>query len=302
MNDKLTKKLRKFGVQKLLCLASRRAAGVWSLLPSLAYQNLIHLKESGNIILIDFGRRNEMFEHFKVAPANFPKIVSLAKFEKGNKDELINYYQDIVLGYGDEHKVGSEYRLFVEKLEIEKRKLLLYPYQTMHVYSSGIDSSDAILENSLISIAEKYHPKLIYLTFEGQPERPIFDKKLSEDKIMKFCLNACDIILSLVRTDSITRFNEGIDIPAYLAFNPEWRSKIRLFLTRHSFDMELPKELSNFVIGASPFFDLIGQSIESGRIPWVDFKVGRYDEKDTELISKYFEGIEQASRYILEIN
>ena len=302
MTEKLTQELRKLGVQKLLCLISRRAAGVWSLLPSLAYQNLSHLKEGGNIVLIDFGRRNEMFEHFKVAPGNIPPTVSLASLDKNNQIELINYYKDIVLKLGDVQKLGSDYRAFVEKLELENKKLLLCPYQTMHVYSSSMDNNDILLESSLISIAEKYNPKLIYLTFEGQPERPIFDKKLFEDKIMEFCLDACDIILSLVRTDSVTRFNEGIDIPAYLAFNPKWRSKLRLFLTRHSVDIEIPKELSNFVMGTSPFFESLGQSIESGRIPWVDLKVGQYDKKHTKLISKYFEGIEQASKYVLELN
>ena len=301
MENELRRNLRKLGLKKLICLMSRRAAGVWSLLPSLAYHNLRDIQGNATIVLVDFGKRFEMFEHFNIDPSSFSddcSILSLIKHP--DKKRLLDYYTDFVLNESISKDIISEYLEFTRKIHGEDKHLLLCQFKSGHPQAGNHEIQDyKLLNTGLLKLAEIYKPDIVYLTFEGQPERPLFDEKLAEDRTMLLSLDTCDIILSLVRTDSLTKFEEGIAIPEYLAENPEWGKKIYLFLTRHNQEMRIPDDLSNFVIGSSPYFDQIGQSIESGRIPWVDFITNKYTGYDMTKMSSYMSGLDKASSMII---
>jgi len=301
MDNSLRENLRKHGLQKLVCLLSRRAAGVWSLLPSLAYHNLHDMQGGATIVLIDFGKRFEMFEHFNIDPASFSDDCSISYLaQHSDKKKLLDYYTDFILNKSISTDISSEYIAFTKKIGGEGKHLLLCPFKSSHSPNDNPDIPDyELLKIGLLRLAEIYKPDVVYLTFEGQPERPLFDEKLAEDRTMQLSLDISDIILSLVRTDSPTKFEEGIAIPAYLAENPEWGKKIFLFLTRHSHEIALPDDMSNFAIGTSPYFDQMGQSIETGRIPWIDFITNRYKEFDAAKMNSYLSGIGQASSTII---
>jgi len=301
MDNQLRSNLSKLGLQKLICLMSRRAAGVWSLLPSLAYHNLHDIQGEAKIVLIDFGKRYEMFEHFNIDPSSFSDDCSLAYLtQHPSEKKLLDYYNDFVLNKSISKDISNEYLAFTKKPSLEEKHLLLCPFNSSHSPNSNSDIPDfELLSSGLLRLAELYKPAIVYLTFEGQPERPLFDEKLAEDRAMLLSLDVSDIILSLVRTDSPTKFEEGIAIPSYLAENPEWEKKIYLFLTRHSQEISIPDDMSNFVVGKSPYFDQIGQSIETGRIPWIDFMTNRYTEYDADKMNSYMSGVSQASRAII---
>lgn len=301
MENELRSNLRKHGLKKLICLMSRRAAGVWSLLPSLAYHNLQDIQGNATIVLVDFGKRFEMFEHFNIDPSSFSDDCTISHLiNHPSEKRLLDYYTDFVLNKAISKDISSEYIAFTKKIYEEDKRLLLCQFKSGHSQTSNQEISNyELLSTGLLKLAELYKPDIVYITFEGQPERPLFDEKLAEDRTMLLSLDICDFIISLVRTDSPTKFEEGIAIPAYLAENPEWEKKIFLFLTRHSQETIIPDDLTNFVIGSSPYFDQIGQSIETGRIPWVDFVTNRYTGYDATKMNNYMAGLEKASRTII---
>lgn len=301
--------LKKKGVKKIITLISRRAAGVWSLLPSLACQNLHDMPQNADILLLDFGRRHEMLEHLQINPDLVPANVSLSFACKINNPHLayspLEYFQDLILPHTHyplllaNRQYEDGYKNLASNFSHKNKKLFLCPFDVGLSENQNIMISIEEFAVGLSALVDACNPSLVYLTFEGQPERPLFDQKLSEDPIMQYCLNISDYILSLVRTDSPTRFDEGIAIPNFLALNPEWETKILLFLTRHSENIVIPEELGDFVIGQSPFFDLIGQSIQSGRIPWMDFRIERYGSTNRDKINHYFLGLQKASEMIV---
>lgn len=305
------------GVRRTTTIVARRAAGVWTLLPSLAYQNLTDLDEQATVLLMDFGLRYEMLAHLKVNALTLPNqysflgLAALLDTDLSHSEDLtlLEYYRDIVAPstrivqfLPDVRTPERPYVELLSALHEQGKCLLLCPFDSgpfgASPRSTSVDLST--LARSLQAIAQTTRPDLIYLTFEGQPERPIFDEKLKTDLTMRFCLDLCDNVLSLVRTDSMTRFEEGIAIPLLLAENDLWEPKIRLFLTRHPQDASVPEALDDIVIGQSPFLDMIGQSIHSGRIPWVDFMTRQYDETRQSTIERYFRGLRKASRSITD--
>ena len=89
--------------------------------------------------------------------------------------------------------------------------------------------------------------------------------------LLPWALDKAELVISLVRHDSVARFQDSVAIPSILSRHPGWQGKLRLILTRSAETISsAPAWLQALVLGRLPFSDFIGQSVSKGRIPYFD--------------------------------
>lgn len=288
---------------------SRRAAGVWTNLPSLTYLMLKMVDSDSSAVWIDFGMRYEMFNHFRINTSRFNNANSICQFIKNKRNnESISFnelltYNDIINSdddsdsklaniLGDEKDIGT-YKKKIKELDKLGIKIFLLPMYIQQDLSPDIDIDLDLLESVLIDLIAKKRPKYIFLTWEGQPEGEIFRNKIINDNILNWGLRNSHKIISLVRFDSEKRFLDGIQIPNIICENDIFAAKTKIVLTRVSTRPRINSQAYNFVIGELPFASIIGQSVNSGRIPIIDTWC-RFDSKnETNLDIEFLKSLEE---------
>lgn len=269
---------------KYVGLVSRRAAGVWTHLPSLTYMLLSKQRQPRPVLWVDFGLRYEMFNHLLINPSCFPERSSLLALSGTpfDRSHLITYSSIAVNNtVSDAEELciseirGSNvdgYREYVRQLSLEGRDAFLLPLQvpSLHLGGVGTEINITAMEDILGIVESEVQPSWTFFTFEGQPEVRIFAKLLEEDRLLNWSLNKAKIILSLVRFDSKQRFDDGVAIPSYLSRIPNLRDRLRIVLTRCLFPPVIQSELKGYVLGVLPFANFVGESVNNGRIPIID--------------------------------
>jgi hypothetical protein len=275
---------------KYITMVSRRAAGVWTHLPSLTYSLLAGLERPRPILWVDFGLRYEMFNHLRINPARFPERSSLLglieQYTSGgtfSRNNLISYKQTVI-GKNSEEGISivpvseirgpktDKYREHIARLSSDGQEIYMIPLQVPapHVDATGIDLDVTNLEKTMDLIVKELKPVFTFLTFEGQPEGRIFARKITEDKVLGWGLDVSETILSLVRFDSEQRFKDSISIPTLLSRHPDSRKRLRLVLNRVLTPPNIQPELKQYVLGNLPFAEFIAVSVNAGRIPIID--------------------------------
>lgn len=307
-------RLKSLGVKTVVTVVARRAAGVWTHIPSLAIQNLTDLEGSAKVLLLDFGLRNEMLEHFKIdytkCDQQFSFLGICNHLGGPNSIKVLDYYRNII----DERlrcvqttamDLGEPYKEFLKTMSNGNKDLYLCPYSTGDGFNlDQTELSLSTFRDGLEAIISSVKTDILYITFEGQPELPLFQERLSRNSVMRFCLDISDKIVGMVRTDSLIRLDESIEIPQYLASFPVWESKLCLILTRHPMDVVMDDKYRDIVIGYLPMFDLIAQSVQdTGAIPIVDLRIEKYSFSDNQLsvVNYYLGNMQGISRYILSV-
>jgi hypothetical protein len=277
-----------FSGSKYVVMVSRRAAGVWTHLPSLTFMLMSKLEPRRPILWVDFGLRYEMLNHLLIDPARFPQALSLIGLLSRSdlsgpieKNDLMAYSQTIAVDKvaGAEAKLSEiqgedpcAYCEYVDHLRLKGIDAFLLPIQVPSLQKggllSGLNVSD--VEKILSRIERELQPAFIFLTFEGQPEAKIFAKKVEEDHLLNWSLDKATIILCLVRFDSKQRFEDSVAIPTHLSRSPGLKDRLRLILTRCIYPPFVQPELERYLLGTLPFANFVGESVNNGRIPVID--------------------------------
>lgn len=305
--------LATFGTKSIVTVVARRAAGVWTHIPSMAVQNLLDLGGSAKVLLLDFGLRNEMLEHFKIDYSRCDSKYSFLGLGQGllagKPLEVIDYYKNIInpdtkVVYTTGVGFHTPYIDFFRKLDELGKNLYICPYTSGNI--NEVEQTNIQLDffcSTLTEILNALHPDVVFITFEGQPELRLFEERLSKNHVMQFCMNISDKILGMVRTDSLIRFDESIEIPHYLSTVSDWKNKMRLILTRHRVNDPLPEKYSDIVWGYVPTLDDIAQSVQdTGSIPLADLLLRSEVENGRpadNAINIYLNNMRQISRRVL---
>jgi hypothetical protein len=305
--------LSNLGVKSMVTVVARRAAGVWTHIPSMAIQSLLDMDNQARVLLLDFGLRNEMLEHFKIdytrCDSKFSFLGIGFGLLSGQPLEVLDYYHNIInpdtkTVYTTGVGMRDEYIGYFSKLAELNKRLYICPYISGEV--NEVEQTKLQLDffcETLVEILKALHPDVVFVTFEGQPELRLFEERLNKNETMRFCMNVSDKILGMVRTDSLIRFDESIEIPHFLSTMSEWQNKLRLILTRHKVNDPLPEKYSDIVWGYIPTLDQIAQSVQdTGSIPLVDLLIsGEVEESNQEdmAIASYLDNMRQISRRVL---
>lgn len=273
---------------RTFALVSRRAAGVWTNLPSLTYALLDLLPSASVAVWVDFGMRYEMFNHFRIDAYGFPAdntLLALMARRSGGQSISASHlttYDQVVCGsrrqaserplsciHGD---MDTEYRNTVAERADAGQQIYMIPWHTPLVPPKclGYGADTQLIDDVLVSVIDTLKPQFMFLTWEGQPEARLFRPRLREDSVLGWGLGEAHQIVSFVRFDSEERFRDSVSIPSLLAEEQSYREKLNLVLTRASRRPCQDVAASGYVIGQLPFADSVGQAVNSGRVPIID--------------------------------
>ncbi len=293
---------------RIVTMASRRGAGVWSHLPSMTIALLSRRMAPSAALWVDLGRRYEMLNHLGVAASTVREPASLVGIVEGgdangpiDPGKLLEL-TEATLGvapntdprrdapggaggeayYGDEPPVRllgpdtERYRSTVSGFAGQGHRIFMVPLQVPSLLAQAPDATDRSEEyaSAIRRIVRATDPQYVFLTCEGQPEAHLFGDQLATNTLLQWALDVCVVILCLVRHDSVPRFHDSVAIPALLSRNPRWRGKLRLALTRAADDVTVPPELQDMVLGRLPYSPFVGQAVSLGRIPAFDIPSG----------------------------
>lgn len=247
-----------------LTLVSRRGAGVWTHLPSILHMATTNRSDLRPILVMDFGLRHEMLNHFSIDPSSLPASASIcgamATGEGGEYGfitlaDLVSRHPDDYCRRGARLDAASNVILVPLSLPGAPFRGVLNPHD-LTSYSEFID--DEVQANT---------PRLVIATFEGQPEGVLFERELERQALLRFAIDRADFVICLVRHDTNPRFEDGISIPQIIGRRPSWRNKVRIVLTRTEAKSPFGAPL---VLGWIPFAECVANSISRGRVALLD--------------------------------
>jgi hypothetical protein len=302
----------------IYAFVSRRAAGVWTNLPSLTYALLDPLPPPNAVIWADFGMRYEMFNHFRIDAYGFSPngtilqlMASKAAGQTVSAVDLTTYDQVVC---GIERQLSEkalsriqgdrilEYRNTVAHRAKGGEKIYMLPWHTPLVPPKLLANSVDIqlLEAVMVDLLEQLRPRFVFLTWEGQPEARLFRPKLREDSLLRWGLNESHRIISLVRFDSEERFRDSVSIPALLGEDQVHCEKLRLVLTRAIQRPRSNVAAYRHVIGQLPFAAFVGQAVNAGRIPIIDTWYRKETQDITTGEIEYLDAVTTLAQKLLE--
>jgi hypothetical protein len=301
---------------RIVTMASRRGAGVWTHLPSMTIALLAQRTAPSTALWVDLGRRYEMLNHLGIAASTIREPASLAGIVDGGRANgpidpgTLLELTAATLGapsagigsgttngayYGDQPPVrllGTDtvrYRSTVSSFAAQGHRIFMIPFQVPSLLAQAPDATDHSEEytSAIQQIVHATDAQYVFLTCEGQPEAHLFGAQLASNTLLQWALDVCIIILCLVRHDTPQRFHDSVAIPALLSRNPRWRGRLRLALTRAANDVTIPPELQDMVLGHLPYSTFVAQAVSLGRIPMFDFPSSgaRLPEQDSYLRS-----------------
>jgi hypothetical protein len=270
-----------------ITLIARRSAGVWTHLPSITASVLADLGRPCTALWVDLGMRYEMLNHLAIPPGsvNVSQCLSgLARARRGGAIPQARYIElsECILGLGDRSVPplsvhtgadGEAYITEVRRWSEAGARTYMLPHHAPDAPAMSIvrdiDLSD--FAATIQDAADGAGAELVFLTCEGQPEARLFELELRRRMLLPWALDTAALIVTLVRHDSVARFQDSVAIPTILSRQPSWRGKLRLILTRSADTISsAPGWLQALVLGRLPFSDFIGQSVSKGKIPYFD--------------------------------
>jgi hypothetical protein len=273
-------------VARIVTFVSRRAAGVWTTLPSLTFQLLREESSEGGgrVLWIDFGRRFEMLNHLAIEPARFPPASTLAALLTKSPEfeirHLLTYSAAVKVGADNNDGLArlggdaaAEYRQVVASWTKDRGDIYMVARDVLQAEAQTIPVSE--LAAALARLHERLAPSWTFLTFEGQPEEPLFTNALQSDELLRWSLDNSSIVLSFVRFDNRQRFLDSVGVPDAISRSPSWRERLRVVLTRCQTAPIVPDHLRPYFAGRVPFAQFVGTSVNYGRIPLVDIAIRR---------------------------
>jgi hypothetical protein len=299
-------------------LVSRRAAGVWTQLPSLTYALLDLLPPPCTVVWADFGLRYEMFNHLRIAAHGFPRhstLLQLMAHKSAGRavsaSDLTTYAQTVcgnalppfakALSEIRGEKI-QEYRHIVARRTTSGEQIYMLPWYAPLVPAKLLTHAVdvGLLEAVMLDLLERLKPRFLFLTWEGQPEARLFQARLREDALLRWGLAESHLLISLVRFDSEERFRDSVSVPTLLAEDRTLRHKLRLVLTRVARQPRPEAAAIGHVIGQLPFAAFVGEAVNAGRIPFVDM----WDRKNTNDITavemEYLNSMTALARKLVE--
>jgi hypothetical protein len=302
------------GRQTWITLASRRGAGVWSHLPSISTNVLAQPGGIRTALWVDLGLRYEMLNHLGIPPTRVGAAQCLSGVVA--EKERTGQFGDVdplelgtaTLGADDGStgplctRMGTGLDPYLAEVRLWRdiaARIYMLPF---HVPAAPVTSlvSDIHLRQYASAIEHTAHAvgaDLVFLTCEGQPEARMFENELSRHMLLRWALDKASIIVSLVRHDSLARFQDGIAIPTILSRYPDWRSKLALVLTRSAEPIDTaPAELRAFVLGRLPFSQFIAHAASLGRVPLFDRDNWAGDEHSSSEVQEYTLAVQNVAR------
>lgn len=282
---------------RVLTFVSRRQAGVWTNLPSIA-MSILRRVERSSIVCIDLGHRYEMLNHFGVSPSAFPAHGTVADIlSRGDVAErlptsLVSYSDLVSRAVAKSpDSLNAAYVDCVARMDQAFQTLYLMPLQVppAPAHDPYDGAFTAALEALIETLAVEVQPLSIWVTFEGQPEARLFAPILTQNVALRWSLDRCDHIVSLVRHDSTQRFFDGVPIPELIGREQGWRKKLRIVLTRSEGRVRPSAPVAPLLLGTLPYLDGIGRAVSAGRIPFLDLLLADVLDPDEK-------------RYLIQVN
>jgi hypothetical protein len=302
----------------VLAFVSRRAAGIWTNLPSLTYSLLNLLPPPNSAIWIDFGLRYEMFNHFRIDAHTFSPNCTLLQLMAMKTEGKIIPIKDIITydqvvsstilhlsGKTISQIQGDNVKDYLNTVSCQAKighRIYMIPWYTPLVSETLLlnDVDLNLLDGILSDILEQLRPQFLFMTWEGQPEVRLFKPKLQEDVLLRWGLNEAHRIISLVRFDSEERFYDSVSVPALIVEELPYLEKLRIVLTRATQRPRSDVAAFNNVIGQLPFVAFVGQSVNTGRIPIIDMWCQKDRTKMSSGEVEYFDAIIRLAKNLLE--
>jgi hypothetical protein len=232
--------------------------------------------------------RYEMLNHLAIPPGSIQAAQCLSGLVRARLAQITNpeahclELSRTILGSRDNvvtafsQHAGADSQIYMAEVlrwrEAGARTYMLPLYAPEAPAMSIVRESDLSEFVAMVEeVAHSTDAELVFLTCEGQPEARMFELELRRHMLLRWALDKADLVISLVRHDSVARFQDSVAIPSILSRHPGWRGKLRLVLTRSAETISnAPISLQEIVIGRLPFSDFIGKSVSQGRIPYFD--------------------------------
>ena len=237
---------------------------MWTHLPNILHLVIGKSRDLRPTIVIDFGLRHEMLNHFSVDPSSLPATASICgAMASGARDgsEFVSL-ADLVTRHPDRYVTVPAQLSAAADVALVPLSLPGAPFdgvvsaQDLETYSDFIDDCLKTLD-----------PRLVVATFEGQPEGLLFERELERQALLEYAIDRADFVVCLVRHDTNARFEDAVEIPQVIGRRLAWRNKVRIILTRTSAARNFGNPL---VLGRIPFSECVANSMSRGRMALLD--------------------------------